>query len=138
MTSPKILIVEDDADVRLGYRVLLQSQSYQTFFAADALTAISEGQKHQPDLIILDLGLPIANGFFALERFREYPSLASIPVIVVTARERHGNEDHALHAGARGYLQKPWNDDELLGMIRTLLDEPAVSVSDLQESEGKK
>jgi two-component system KDP operon response regulator KdpE len=129
MSNKKILIVDDDADVRLGYQILLGARDYQTIFAADALTALSEAQKHQPDLLILDLGLPVGNGFFALERFRKYPSLASIPVLVVTARELHGNKDRALQAGARAYLQKPWNDNELLATIRRLLDEPGVSVS---------
>ena len=60
MTNKKILIVEDDADVRLGYHVLLKANGYDTCFAADSITAISEARKHMPDLIILDLGSPRA------------------------------------------------------------------------------
>jgi len=58
MSNKKILIVEDDAEVRLGYQVLLKANHYDTFFAADSTAAVSEARKHQPDLILLDLGLP--------------------------------------------------------------------------------
>ena len=70
MSNKKILIVEDDADVRLGYHVLLKANHYDTFFAADGMSAMSEARKHQPDLIILDLGLPAGDGFIVLEWLR--------------------------------------------------------------------
>ncbi len=58
MSNKKILIVEDDRDVRLGYHIRLKANNYDTFFAADSVTSMTEARKHQPDLIILDLGLP--------------------------------------------------------------------------------
>jgi DNA-binding response OmpR family regulator len=125
MTSnKKILIVEDDVDVRLGYRVLLQAHGYATFFAVDGLSAISEARKHQPDLVILDLGLPAGDGFMVLERLSANPDLARIPVFVVSGRDLYGvlgNRQRALDAGAKAYLQKPWDDDELLALIGQLL-----------------
>lgn len=129
MSNQKILIVEDDADVRLGYSVLLKAHHYDTYFAADSLSAVSEGRKHQPDLIILDLGLPGGDGFIVLERFRGIPNLAVVPVIVVSARDVRGNKERALAAGARAFLQKPWNDDELLAIIARLLGQPAGSAA---------
>ena len=117
MSNHKILIVEDDADVRLGYQVLLKANRYDTFFAADSSFAITEARKHQPDLIILDLGLPAGDGFIVLERLRAITNLAQIPVVVVSARDFHGNKESALKAGARAYVQKPWNDSELLAII---------------------
>jgi DNA-binding response OmpR family regulator len=132
MTNKKILIIEDDADVRLGYHVLLKANRYDTFFAADSLSAISEARKHLPDLIILDLGLPAGDGFIVLERFRVNTYLAVIPVIVVSGRDLHGiqgNKERALKAGAKAYLQKPWNDDELLATISQLLGQPDFSTS---------
>jgi DNA-binding response OmpR family regulator len=121
MSNRKILVVEDDADVRLGYRVLLRAHHYDTFFAADSVAAVSEARKQQPDLILLDLGLPAGDGFIVLDRFRHNTQLDTIPVIVVSARDPHQNKERALKAGARAYLQKPWNDDELLATIRSLL-----------------
>jgi CheY-like chemotaxis protein len=129
MSNKKILIVEDDADVRLGYKVLLTAHHYDTCFAGDSISAISEAVKHQPDLIVLDLGLPAGDGFMVMERLRANMNLPLIPVIVVSARALQGNKDRALKAGAKAFLQKPWNDIELLALIRQLLHAPASSVS---------
>jgi DNA-binding response OmpR family regulator len=125
MTSHKLLIIEDDADVRLGYRVLLRAHGYDTCFALDGMTAISVARKESPDLILLDLGLPAGDGYLVLERFRANIQLMDIPVIVVSARDQHGHKDRALAAGAKAYLQKPWNDDVLLGLISQLLGKTA-------------
>ena len=127
MTNNKVLIVEDDADVRLGYHVLLKAHHYDTCFAGDALTAMSEAVKHRPDLIILDLGLPAGSGFLVLERLRAHPYLGLVPVIVVSARFPYGTEERALREGARAYVQKPWNDHELLALIARLLGQPELS-----------
>jgi DNA-binding response OmpR family regulator len=127
MSNKKILIVEDDADVRLGYNVFLKANHYDTFFAADGNSAVSEARKHEPDLVILDLGLPAGDGFKVLEWFRGNPNMAVIPVIVVSARDLHGNKERALKAGARAFLQKPWDDDELLALITQLLAQPELS-----------
>ena len=125
MPTKKILIVEDDPDVREGMHVRLKANHYDTFVAADALTALAEARKHQPDLIILDLGLPAGDGFVVMERLKRVPALALIPVIVVSARDVTGNQKRAFEAGASAFLQKPVNDDELLAVIRQALGEPA-------------
>jgi len=119
----KILIIEDDPDVRLGHHVRLKAHNYDTFFAADALSSITEARKHQPDLIILDLGLPDGDGFVVMERLKTNPYLAVIPIIVVSARDPHANRERALRAGAKVFLQKPVNNDELLAAIRQCLGE---------------
>lgn len=118
MSSKKILVVEDDADVRLGYRILLQANNYRTCFALDAALALSVARKEVPDLIILDLGLPGGDGFVVLDRLATNSGLQSIPVIVISARDHHMNEERALKSGARAYVQKPWDDDGLLALIR--------------------
>ena len=126
MSNKKILVVEDDADVRLGYQILLKANHYDTFFAADSTTAVSEARKHQPDLILLDLGLPAGDGFVVLERFQANMNLAVIPVIVVSGRDLQGNREKSLKAGAKAFVQKPWNDTELLTLITELLGEPNI------------
>jgi DNA-binding response OmpR family regulator len=126
MSNKKILIVEDDADVRLGYQVLLKANHYDTVFAADSTSAVSEARKQQPDLIILDLGLPAGDGFIVLERFRANMNLAVIPVIVVSARDLQGNKERALKAGAKAFVQKPWDDSELLTLISEQLGLPNI------------
>lgn len=121
MNPKKILVVEDDADVRLGYHILLKNSGYDSVFAADAMCAISEARKQQPDLILLDIGLPAGDGFVVLERLRANTQLSTIPVIVVSGRALPGNRDRALRFGARAFLQKPWNDDELLALVAKLV-----------------
>ena len=132
MTKQKtILVVEDDADVRLGYQVLLNANHYDTVFASDSLCAISEALKHLPNLTILDLGLPAGDGFKVLERFRLNLNLMHMPVIVVSGRQVSDNKHRALAAGARAYLQKPWNDHELMSTIRHFLGETDSSLEGL-------
>jgi len=121
MTRHKVLVIEDDRDVRLGYHVLLKANHYETHFAVDSISAISEARKQQPDVIILDLGLPGGDGFTVLERLQAIPSLAVVPVIVVTARAGDGSKERTLKAGANVFLQKPWNDSVLLAIISELI-----------------
>jgi DNA-binding response OmpR family regulator len=124
MSNKRILVVEDDSDVRLGYHVLLKSHGYDTFFATDSASAVSEARKHLPDLIILDLGLPAGDGFLVLDRYRANTFLSVVPVIVVSARDLHGNKERALTGGAQAYVQKPFDDEELMALIHDHLGEP--------------
>jgi DNA-binding response OmpR family regulator len=93
--------------------------------AVDAVDAIAEARKHEPDLIILDLGLPAGDGFLVMERLKAIPSLAVIPIIVVSARELRANQRLALKAGAKAFLQKPLDSNELLAVVRHALGEPS-------------
>jgi DNA-binding response OmpR family regulator len=121
MSAKKILIVEDDADISLGYKVFLQVH-YQVFFAIDVQSAVSEALRLQPDLIILDLGLPGDDGFVALDSFQKIPTLAAVPVIVVSGRDPAANKDRALKQGAKAFIAKPWNSAELLAIIDQFIE----------------
>src|ERR1700687_902325 len=112
MGNKKILIVDDDPDVRLGTHLRLKANHYDTFFAADSFDAIEEARKHEPDLIILDLGLIAGDGFLVMERLKQVLSLAVIPVIVVSARDPQAHRERALKAGAKAFLQKPVRSEE--------------------------
>src|ERR1700686_110654 len=127
MGNKKILIVDDDPDVRHGMHVRLRANHYDTFFAADALSSMVEARKHEPDLIILDLGLPAGDGFLVMERLKSIPALAVIPIIVVSARDVLANKERALKAGAKAYLQKPVDNAELLKVTRRALGEPPLT-----------
>jgi len=124
MANKKILLVDDDPDVRLAMHVRLKANGYDTAFASDALSSVSEARKQQPDMIILDLGLPGGDGFTVIERLKRHPSLAVIPIIVVSGRDANGNQERAIKAGAKIYLQKPVDNGELLAIIRQTLGEP--------------
>ncbi len=121
--SKTILIVEDDPDVRNGLHIRLKANGYTTVMAADAPGTISQARKCAPDLIVLDLGLPGGDGFLVMERLKSNPTLAVIPVIIVSARDVHANHERALKAGAKAFLQKPVENAELLRVIRQTLGE---------------
>lgn len=121
MSNARILIVEDDADVRLGYHVLLKANHYETVLAGDSVSAISAARQHQPDLIILDLGLPAGDGFLVLERLKTNINLSMVPVIVVSGRNISSSKARALEAGAIAFLQKPYESEELLAIIQQQL-----------------
>ena len=100
MNNKKILIVDDDPDARRGLHVRLKANHYETLFASDGITTIAEARKHQPDLIILDLGLPAGDGFAVMDLLSSNDALSVIPIIVVSGRDRFANKDKALQAGA--------------------------------------
>src|SRR6202167_3383833 len=130
MTQKMILIVDDDPDLRAGLQVRLNANHYDVALAADGAASIVEAHKHKPDLILLDLGLPAGDGFSVLERLHVNESLSSIPVVVVSGRDRVGNRERALKAGAKAYMQKPMSNEKLMELIRVILDEkghPAVA-----------
>jgi two-component system KDP operon response regulator KdpE len=123
MAKKKILIIDDDPDVRAGLNIRLRASGYDTGFATDALSAVATARKLNPDLIILDLGLPAGDGFVVMQRLKAIPALAVIPVIVLSARDREANENRVIMAGAQAFLQKPFDDGELLVEIRSALGE---------------
>jgi DNA-binding response OmpR family regulator len=137
MSQKKILIVDDDPEVRLSLHVRLKAHNYDVVFAGDGVAGIAEARKHMPDLIILDLGLPAGDGFSVLERLKANASLSMIPVIVVSGRVRIPNRDLALKAGAIAFLQKPVDNARLLSVIRHALGEKSTAepvVYDLGET----
>jgi len=125
MTRRKILIVDDDSDLRRGLSIRLKANGYETLFAGDGLTATATAVKEKPDLILLDLGLPAGDGYVVMSRLRELPALTSIPIVVLTARTGRPHREKALAAGARAFLEKPVDNETLIEAIRAALDDPA-------------
>jgi DNA-binding response OmpR family regulator len=121
MDKPKILIVDDDSNLRRALKIRLRANHFDTVQASDGYSAIAMAQKEQPNLIILDLGLPAGDGFAVLQRLRDSDSLSSIPVIVLTARDPQSNKQQTLQAGATAFFQKPVDNTELLAVIRESL-----------------
>ncbi|MGA9642280.1 MAG: response regulator [Terriglobales bacterium] len=121
MENPKIMIVDDDPDLRQALRLRLRANQYDTVNAADGYSAIAMAYKEQPDLIILDLGLPAGDGFVVLDRLQKDDKLSTIPVIVLTARDPQSSEQRSLTSGAAAFFQKPADNAELLEVIRATL-----------------
>jgi DNA-binding response OmpR family regulator len=125
MAKKKILIVEDSEDVSRGLRIIFRAHDYITVAAADAVSAISQAIKESPDLILLDLGIPAGDGYLVMERLGNIDTLASIPVIVVTARDAESNKERSLQAGAKAFFQKPVDHTALLSTVEQVLDGPS-------------
>jgi DNA-binding response OmpR family regulator len=117
----KIMVVDDDPDLRQALSLRLRANNFDTVNVCDGYSAIAMAQKEKPHLIILDLGLPAGDGFNVLKNLRLYPALSDIPVIVLTARDPEGNEKRTLESGAVAFFQKPADNEELLGVIRASL-----------------
>jgi two-component system KDP operon response regulator KdpE len=121
MVKRKILVVDDDPDLLKALRLRLRANDYDIATAGDGYSAIATAQKERPDLVVLDLGLPVGDGFVVLERLQKSNALSGVPVIVLSARDPQGNEERALKAGATAYFQKPADNEELLNVIRVSL-----------------
>jgi DNA-binding response OmpR family regulator len=121
MSEAKILIVDDDQDIRrlLGHR--LKSEGFEAVFAGDAIAAVNAARKEEPDLILLDLGLPAGDGRVVMERMQAMPALEGIPVIIITARDLTMERASLEQTGAVAMFQKPFDYDELLAAIRSAL-----------------
>jgi len=120
----KIMIVDDDPDLRMALKLRLRANHFETISASDGYSAIALAQKERPDLIILDLGLPAGDGYVVLKRMQQSDVLCDIPIIVLTARDPQTNEDRSLDAGAAAFFQKPVDNNELLEVIRASLHLP--------------
>ena len=123
MPQPKILIVDDDPDLRQALRLRLRANHYETVSASDGYSAISQAYKEHPNLVILDLGLPAGDGFVVLDRLQKDDKLSTIPVIVLTARDSQSAERLVLESGAAAFFQKPADNTELLNVIRATLSQ---------------
>ncbi len=127
MSNPKILIVDDDSNMRLALHMRLKVVGYETFFAVDGLSATNMALRDVPDLVLLDLGLPAGDGFIIMERFQRNPKLCCIPIIVLTAREVRVNKDRALGHGAYAFFQKPVDNEALMAAIARALQSSGVA-----------
>ena len=126
MAQAKILIVDDDQDIRRLLGIRLKARGYEPLFAGDAISAVNQARKEHPDLILLDLMLPAGDGYLVMERLKAMPALEGIPVIVLSARDPVAEEEHFIESGADAFFRKPFDYDELLTAIELALGtEPA-------------
>jgi two-component system, cell cycle response regulator DivK len=119
--SKRILLVEDQEDNRQILRDLLGSAGYELTEAENGEEALAALAKQQPDLILMDIQLPIMDGYEATRRIRTIPDLKSVPIIAVTSHALAGDEEKALAAGCNGYVSKPYSPRELLAKVRAYL-----------------
>ena len=119
--TKRILVVEDEEDNRQILRDLLATSGYEMVEAEDGEQALAAVDQHRPDLILMDIQLPIMDGYEATRRIRANPANKRIPIIAVTSYALSGNESMALAAGCDAYVPKPYSPRELLAKIREFL-----------------
>lgn len=115
MNKPMVLVVEDDPAVRNLIATTLETHDYKYHTAPTGETAILEAVSHNPDVVLLDLGLPDIDG---IEIIRKIRSWSQMPIIVISARSEDSDKISALDAGADDYLTKPFSVQELLARLR--------------------
>ena len=132
MTEDKelILLIEDEPQMRRFLRVTLQGHGYRLIEAASGQEGLIQATTRNPDVVLLDLGLPDMDGIEITRKIREW---SEVPIIVISAREQEKDKVKALDAGADDYLTKPFGADELLARIRVALRHMALRVAGQRE-----
>ena len=118
----RILIVDDKATSRELLRTVLEKQGYAIIEATNGKEALEKTHSDGPDLILLDLQMPIRNGYEVLAELRKEPAYAELPIIALTASAMQGDRERALAAGFTGYLAKPVTLAAIRGEIQRLLE----------------
>jgi len=122
MDQKKILIVDDERDIVKALMIRLQRAGYEVVTAFDGAQAVFVAHKEKPDLIILDIRMPAGNGFGVAEKLKHSASTFSIPVIFLTGGPERDSEEKAMTLGARFYIKKPYDPEELLDAIKRALE----------------
>ncbi len=117
MNKPLILVVEDDKSIRNLITTTLKAHDYRFITAQNGQSAILEASSHNPEIVLLDLGLPDIDGVKIIEKIRSW---SNMPIIVISARSEDTDKIDALDAGADDYLTKPFSVEELLARLRVI------------------
>ena len=134
----KVLIAEDNAVNRELLRELLEARGYTVVEACDGQAALHMIEQTQPDLLLLDIGMPVMDGFGVMRKIRENPRLATLPVLAVTAYAMQGDREKILNSGFNGYLSKPVNARSLAQELDRLMikqEGPSTSPDQSRESQ---
>ena len=119
--NKRILMVEDTEDNRQIMRDLMSNTDYDLIEAVDGADGVAMAALHKPDLILMDIQLPVMDGYEAARRIKADPALKHIPIIAVTSYALSGDEAKTLAAGCDGYVAKPFSPRLLLAKIREFL-----------------
>jgi two-component system, cell cycle response regulator DivK len=119
--NKRILVVEDTDDNRQIMRDLLTGAGYDLIEAVDGAEGVAAAQRERPDLILMDIQLPVIDGYEATRRLKADPATTHIPIIAVTSYALSGDESKAFAAGCNAYVAKPFSPRQLLGKVREML-----------------
>jgi two-component system alkaline phosphatase synthesis response regulator PhoP/two-component system response regulator VicR len=123
--AKRILIVDDERDIVKALTIRLQRAGYEVVTAFDGAQGIFMAHKEKPDLVLLDIRMPAGNGFSVAEKLKQSTETLAIPVIFLTGSPEKNSEEKAMALGARFYVKKPYDPEELLDAVsRALKKEP--------------
>jgi two-component system, OmpR family, KDP operon response regulator KdpE len=134
MPDPVVVLIEDEPQIRRFLRATLTGQGYRLFEAPTGADGLVEVGSRQPDVVIIDLGLPDMDGIEVIRRLREW---TAVPIIVLSARGQERDKATALDAGADDYVSKPFGAGELLARIRVALRHTAGASHEADEAAFK-
>jgi CheY-like chemotaxis protein/anti-sigma regulatory factor (Ser/Thr protein kinase) len=117
-----ILIAEDSPDIRALIQMLLEAEGQRVVAVADGRAAVAAARDYSPDLVLMDLSLPILSGWEAARQIRADPATASIPILAVTAHAMHGDRERALAAGCDGFIAKPINEATFASRVLAFIE----------------
>ena len=120
--TKQILVIEDQEDNRAILRDLLNSVGFEVIEAHNGEDGVAMAETEKPDLILMDIQLPIIDGYEATRRIKSDPELERIPIIAVTSYALSGDEDKAKLAGCDAYISKPYSPRELLAKVQGFLN----------------
>jgi two-component system cell cycle response regulator DivK len=121
VSGRRILVVEDQEDNRTILRALLTHAGFTVLEAVTGEEGVRAAEAHRPDLILMDIQLPLVDGYEATRRIKARPELRAIPVVAVTSYALSGDEAKARAAGCDGYVTKPFSPRQLLAVVRGYL-----------------
>jgi two-component system alkaline phosphatase synthesis response regulator PhoP len=120
--KPKILLIDDDADFVESTKIVLESKPYEVIVAVDGNDGLRKAREEKPDLILLDIIMPVENGFTAAEQLKKDPKLAKIPILMLTSYAAKGAgtgipRSRGLEVEYEDYIDKPVSPDDLLAIV---------------------
>jgi DNA-binding response OmpR family regulator len=122
MSNPVILVVDDEPDVVELIRRSLDDEGFDVLYAYDGLSALDLAEREQPDLILLDLMMPMMSGYEVAEQLKDNPLTAAVPVVCLTSADSLTARARAREAGAVGLIMKPFAPSELVQQLRAMLE----------------
>lgn len=124
----KILIIEDDKNILQGLMIRIRNLGYAVVTAQDGYSGVAMAKKENPDLILMDIGLPGGDGLTIADRISNIGGLSSIPLIFLTANQDPALKKRALATGAVAFFRKPYQPEELADAIRDAIETPSSAV----------
>ena len=120
----RILVVEDQEDLREIARLALEGAGYEVVEAATGPEAVAIAETERPDVVLMDIQLPVLDGYESTRRIKALPGMASTAIIAVSSFAMRGDEEKARAAGCDGYVTKPYSPKQLVELVRQFLGKP--------------